>query len=73
MGESIHPHADTPTSPMQLASKLYLLFSKSECNIFVHAKVILYGSRPDSRMLFGAYETSLQLQNIKALGDIDTL
>lgn len=42
MGEPIHPHTDTPSSPVQLASKLYLLFSWSECNVFVHAKVILF-------------------------------
>lgn len=27
VGPPIHPHTDTPTSPVQLASKLYLLFS----------------------------------------------
>lgn len=42
MGESIHSHTDTLTSPVQLASKLYLLLSESECNVFVHAKVILF-------------------------------
>ena len=42
MGESIHSHTDTLTSPVQLTSKLYLLFSESECNVFVHAKVILF-------------------------------
>lgn len=42
VGEPIHSCTDTPTSPVQLASKLYLLFSESECNIFVHAKVILF-------------------------------
>ena len=38
VGESIHSHTDTLRSLGQLASKLYLLFPESECDIFVHAK-----------------------------------
>lgn len=63
-----HGHTDFSSAT---CTKALFLFSWSECNIFVHAKVISFGgSWPAFQLLSMCVGNSLQLQNIKALVNV---